>query len=88
MEEGGEGENGWIGVLINAKSSLGKSDCKCSALVSIVKNSSKNEKKPTNKLLFYLQWTIIGPVEGRASSRALSTSCTSSRRGGALSGVF
>lgn len=47
-EEGGEGENGWIGVLIctdptnliNAKSSLGKSDSrgledgKCSALPS------------------------------------------------------
>lgn len=36
----------------------------------------------------YLQCTIIGPLEGGASSLALSTSCTSSRRGGALSGVF
>ncbi len=52
MEEGGEGENGWIGVLINAKSSLGKSDCKCSALVSIVKNSSKNEKKTHKQATF------------------------------------
>lgn len=42
----------------------------------------------TYKLLSYLQWTIIGPLEGGASSRALSTSCTSSSRGGALSGVF
>lgn len=36
----------------------------------------------------YLQWTTVGPAEGGASSRALSTCCTSSRRGGALSGVF
>lgn len=41
-----------------------------------------------HKLRVYLQCTIIGPLEGGASSRALSTSCTSSSRGGALSGVF
>lgn len=40
------------------------------------------------KILLYLQWTMIGPAEDGASSLALSTSCTSSRRGGALSGVF
>lgn len=39
-------------------------------------------------LRFYLQCTIMGPLEGGDSCLALSTSCTSSRRGGALSGVF
>lgn len=42
----------------------------------------------SQKRLWYLQWTMVGPLEGGASSRALSTFCTSSRRGGALSGVF
>ena len=35
-----------------------------------------------------LQWTMTGPLQGGACSHAFSTSCTSSSRGGALSGVF
>lgn len=38
--------------------------------------------------LEYLQWTMTGPLPMGASCRASSTSWTSSRRGGALSGVF
>lgn len=48
----------------------------------------KNTKLCLYAVILYLQCTTVGPAKGGASSRALSTCCTSSRRGGALSGVF
>lgn len=83
-EEKMDGLAYWLVNLVNVKSSVGTSDTRG---LDDEKNTHTFTANITNKLS-YLQWTIVGPLEGGASSRALSTSCTSSRRGGALSGVF